>query len=118
LVDGIHDFGIDFAGEDLIDDLDGRGIGDALALDEGGFEAGFFHGAGDGFAAAMDDDGIDFDGLEEDEVTGDALADGGVGRIHETAAVFDDESGAAELLDIGKRFEECLGFGDQILHDG
>ena len=39
-----------------------------------------------------------------------------VRRIHEAAAVFDDERLAAEFLDIGQRFEQRCGFGDQILH--
>ena len=43
-------------------------------------------------------------------------ADVGVGRIHETAAVFDDEGRAAEFLDVRQRFQQRLGFGDEVLH--
>lgn len=93
-------------------------VGDALTLEEAGLEAGFFHGAGDGFAAAVDDDGVHFDGFEEDDIAGDSGADGGVIGVHEAAAVFHDESGAAIFLDIGERFEQRFGFGDQALHGG
>ena len=64
----------------------------------------------------MDDDGIDFDGFEKNDVARDAVADVGVGRVHETAAVFDDERRAAEFLDIRQRFQQRFGFGDEILH--
>ena len=39
-----------------------------------------------------------------------------VRRIHEAAAVFDDEGRAAEFLDIRQRFEQRFGFGDEVLH--
>src|SRR5262249_31843962 len=63
-VDGGHDLGINFARQDLIHDASGGGIGHALALDEVRSQAGLFHGAGDRFAAAVDDQGVDLDGLE------------------------------------------------------
>ena len=39
------------------------------------FKPGFFHRAGDGLAAAVDDDGIDLDGFEKNDVARDAVAD-------------------------------------------
>ena len=76
------------------------------------WKPGVFHRAGDGFAAAVNDDGIDADGFEKNDVARHAVADVCVGRIHETAAVFDDEGRAAEFLDVRQRFEQRLGFGD------
>ena len=37
-------------------------------------------------------------------------------RVHEAAAVFHEERGVAELLDVGQRFEERPGFGDGVVH--
>ena len=55
------------------------------------FKPGLFHRAGDGLAAAVHDHRVDLDGFEKDDVARHAVAHGRVGRIHETAAVFDDE---------------------------
>ena len=44
------------------------------------------------------------------------VAHGRVGRVHEAAAVFDDERRAAEPLDVGQRLEQRRGFGNQVLH--
>ena len=78
-------------------------VGDALALDEVCLQPGLFHRAGDGLAAAVNDDRVDFDGFEENDVARDAGADVRVRRVHETAAVFDDEGRAVEFLDIRQR---------------
>ena len=115
-IDGGDHFWIDLAGENLVGDPGRAFVGDALALEEGGFEAGLFHGPGDGLAAAVDDDGVDLYRLEEDHVTGDAVANRRVWRVHETAAVFNDEGGAAELLDVGQRFQQGGCFDNEVLH--
>ena len=99
-------FGIDFARQNVVHDFHRGLVGDALALDEIRLQPGLFHRAGDGFAAAVDDDGIDFNGFEKNDVARDAVADVGVGRVHETAAVFDDEGRAAEFLDVRQRFQQ------------
>ena len=61
---------------------------------------------------AVDDNGIDFDGLQKNDVARNAGADFFVGRVHETAAVFDDEGRAVEFLDIRQRLQQRSGFGD------
>ena len=45
-----------------------------------------------------------------------AVAHGGVGRVHEAAAVFHDKSGVAEFLDVGQRFKERGGFRNKVRH--
>ena len=115
-IDGVDDFGIDFARQNIIHDFHRGFVGDALALDKIRLQSGFFHRAGDGLAAAVDDDGIDFHRLKKNDVARDAVADVVIRRVHETAAVFHDEDFAAEFLDVGQRFEQRRGFGNQILH--
>ena len=117
-VDGGDYFRIDLPGEHLVGNLHGGFVGDALALEERGLEAGLLHGARDGFAAAVDDDRVDLDRLQEDNVTRDAVADLRVRRVHEAAAVLDDEGGAAEALDVGQRLQQGVGFGNEVLHGG
>ena len=55
---------------------------------------------------------IDLDGFQKHNVASDAIANLGIGRIHETAAVFHDKSRAAEPLNIRQRFEQRFGLGD------
>ena len=62
----------------------------------------------------MDHDDVDADGGEKREVVGHAVADRGIGIVHEAAAVFDDERGAAEILDVRQRLEEDFGFGGDL----
>jgi hypothetical protein len=64
----------------------------------------------------VDDHRINFDRLEENDIAGDAVADAGIRRIHEAAAVFHDKGSAAKLLNVGQRLQECGRFGDQVLH--
>ena len=115
-VDGFDDFGIDLARKHVIHNFYRGFVGDALALDEIRDQSGFFHRPGDGLSAAVDDDRIDFHRLKKDDVARDAGADAGIGRVHETAAVFHDKRLAAEFLDVGQRLEQCRRFGNQILH--
>ena len=91
-------------------------VGDALALDEIRLQSGFFHRARNRFAAAVDDDGIYFHRFQKNDVTRDAVANGIVGRVHETAAIFHDKRRAAEFLDVGQRLKQRRGFENQILH--
>ena len=74
-IDGFDHFRIDFARQNVIHDFHRGLVGDALALDEIRLQPGFFHRAGDGLAAAVDDDGIDLDGFEKNDVARDAGAD-------------------------------------------
>ena len=115
-VDGLDDLGIDLARKDVVHDLRRGLIGDALALDETGLQAGFLHRAGDGLAAAVDDDGVDLDGFQKDDVARDPGAHGFVRRIHETAAVLHHERLTGEFLDVRQRFKKHIGFGNEVLH--
>ncbi len=109
-IDRLDNVGIDFVREDLLDNVDRRFIRHAHALNEVGFEPGFFHSASDGFAAAMNEHGFDAGRSEKNSVARDPFADGWVGRVHETAAVFDDKCCAAKPLQIRKRFKQDVGF--------
>ncbi len=64
----------------------------------------------------MDDYRSNPDGFQENDVARHAVADVRIRRIHKTATIFDDESCAAEFLDIGQRFKQRGGFGDELLH--
>jgi hypothetical protein len=64
----------------------------------------------------VNDDGVDFDRFQKNDVAGDSVANIGVRRVHETAPVFDDERRTAEFLDVRQRFQQRLGFGDEVLH--
>jgi len=87
-----------------------------MPLDEIGFEPSEVRGAGDGLAAAVHDDRVDADGFEEHDIARHAVAHLWIGRIHETAAIFHHERLAAEPLDVGQRFQQRRGFGNEILH--
>src|SRR5439155_12722308 len=115
-VDAPDDFGVDFARQDLLDHVHGCLVRHAQAPDEVGLQAGGVHGARDGLAAAVDDDGVDADGFEKHDVARHAVAHQRIGRIHETAAVFHDERLAAETLDIRQRLEQHVGFGNKLVH--
>ena len=80
-VDGFDDFRIDFARQHVIHDFHRCFVGNALAMDEIRLQPGFFHGAGDGLAATVNDDGIDFDRFQKNDVAGDPGADVVVRRI-------------------------------------
>ena len=102
--------------ERLLDDRDGGLIGDAETVDKIRLKTGSVHRAADGLAAPVHDNDVDADGGEEREVGGDAHADRRVRVVHEAAAVFHDESGAAKILNVRQRLEEDAGFGDDLLH--
>ena len=58
------------------------------------------------------------EGSREDggEAAVSALAHGGVWGIHEAAAILDDKDFAAEAQQIRQRFQQHIGFGNQVLH--
>ena len=87
-----------------------------MALKKTRLKAGLLHRARNGFAAAVHHDRVDLDSFQKYDVAGQAIADVRVRGIHETAAVFDDEGGAAVFLDIRERFEQSGGFGDEVVH--
>ena len=109
-VEGVDDEAVDVGAEDVLGDGEGAFVGVAAALDELGLQAGFFHGVGDGLAAAVDDDGAHADGLHEDDV-GEDFAELVI-VVHEGAAEFDDDDFFVEALDVAEGFDERLGFFD------
>ena len=111
-IDGVDEFVVDDFVEGVFDDGDGLFVGDAEAADEAGGEAGFGHGLGDGFAAAVDDDGVDAGEFEEDDVAEQHFDEGGV--VHGAAAEFDEEGLAAEALQVGHGLDEDGGLGDLL----
>ena len=62
-------------------------------------------------AAAMHDDDVDPARGEKRDVVGDAIPDRRIGIIHEAAAVFNDESGSAKILNVRQSLEENLRLG-------
>src|SRR4051812_14415773 len=74
-IDRANDFRIDFAGENLLDDVHRGFASDALALDKFGLQSGQLHRAGDRLAAPVNDDGIDADGFKKDNIARDTVAD-------------------------------------------
>ena len=79
-------------------------------------EAGGLHFCGDRLAAPMNEDRIDADRLEKHDIAQEFVHHLLV--LHRGAAVFDDKSMAAVLLDVGKRLDQRLatGFGSHFCH--
>ncbi len=90
------------------------GIGHPHAAHELGDDPVALEGLVDLWPAAMDDDRVDPQRLEEDHIEGEALLQVILG--HGVTAVLDDEGLAGEALDVGERFHQYLGFVDQFLH--
>src|SRR3989442_323753 len=80
-------------------------------------ESGLFHRPRNGFSASVHHHRIDLYGFEKNNVARDGLPYVRVGRIHKTAPIFDYESRAAELLNIGQRLEQHSRFSDEVLHN-
>ena len=116
-IDGVDDFGIDFARQNVVHDFHRGFVGDALALDEIRLSSPAFS-----IARVMalpppwTTTGLISTASRKTMSRATPLRMFVVRRVHETAAVFDDERLAAEFLDVRQRFEQRLGFGDQILH--
>ena len=62
----------------------------------------------------MDDDGIDPHRLQQHHILGKVALR--LGIAHRMAAIFDDEGFARIALQIGQRFDERFGLGQQIGH--
>ena len=101
-----EDVRVDLAEQDHLGHLDGLGVGDAQALDELDLHPHPLHVVGDLRAAAVDDDRVHPDVLEEDDVARERLAELLV--THRGAAVLDHDRAAVELPDVGQRLEEGL----------
>ena len=79
-----------------------------------GFLADFVEHAGNVRTAAVNDDGIDADKLEQCDVIHDGLLE--LVIDHCISAVLDDESLSAHLLDVRKCFDEDRSPVDIVLH--
>ena len=114
LFDESADVGVDFVVERVFDDLDRLLVRHADAVAPLRLDGGLFHRARDRFPAAVDDDDLDADRAEENDVGRDSFPRGGIFGIHEAAAVFDDEDGVVEALDVRERFQQDAGFGNEF----
>ena len=95
---------VDLADEDHLGHLDGLGVGHAQAADELDRQPQALHVGGDLRAAAVDDDRVQPDVLEQHDVARELLAQRRV--LHRRAAVLDDDRLAVELPDVGERLEQ------------
>ncbi len=112
--DPADDFLVDLARKDHLGDFGGRGVGDAQPADEGRFDPELFQHRADLRPAAMDDDGIDPDGLQEHDILGEIALRLRV--AHRVAAIFDHERLAGIALQIGQRLDERFGLGEEVGH--
>ena len=94
--------------EHHLDDVHRLGVGHPHALDELALLADAFQHVVDLRAAAMHDDRIHPDQLEQHDVAREALLELLVG--HGVAAVLDDDRLAVEALDVGQRLGEDARF--------
>ena len=109
-VDEADELLVDAAGEHHLHDAHGRLVGDAHAVDEARLHAEPVEHLGDLRPAAVHDDRVQADELEQHHVAAEALAQPRV--VHGVAAVLDDDRLAAELLDVGQRLDENRRFLD------
>ena len=99
-----HDVLVDLADEHHLGDLDRVGVAHAQAADELDRHVEPVHVGGDVRPAAVDDDRVQADVLQEHHVTREVLAQLGLG--HGRAAVLDDDGLAVELPDVRERLEQ------------
>ena len=102
------------ADEHHLRQLDRRGVGHALAVDELDLHPEALHVLGDVGAAAVDDDRVHADVLEEHDVARELLLQQVVD--HRRPAVLDDHGLAVELPDVGQRFEESLDVTGHVVY--
>ncbi len=105
-VEPLHDVGVELAEQDHLRHLDRLRVGDAQALVEAHLHAEPVHVLADLGAAAVDDDRVQPDVLEQDDVGGEGLAQ--LLLAHRRAAVLDHHGAAVELADVGQRLEQRL----------
>ena len=106
LVESLHQLLVHFAHQHGAHEVHGLGRGDALTVLELHGKLQEIHGLGDGLAAAMHDDGIHADDLQQHDVVHHVGAQLLV--HHGRAAVLDDDGLAGDVLDPGKRFDQHL----------
>src|SRR5687768_17331670 len=93
--------------ERLDDDVKSGIVRVASSEDFARLDAGDLHGAVDGLAATMDEDGAHADGFHEDDVLQRGVQ--GIGVFHGAAAQLDDGQAVAKVADVTERLDE--GFG-------
>ncbi len=103
--DAQHDLLVDLADQHHLRYLDGGGIGHAQPGDELDRHPQPPHVGGDVRAAAVDDDRVQPDVLEQHHVARELLAQALV--LHRRAAVLDHDRLAVKLADVGQRLEQC-----------
>ena len=107
LVDVADDLLVDRAGQHHLDDLDGRGVGDAQAAGELRLDAEPVEHRRDLRAAAMHDHRIDRGLFEQHDVAGEFAR--GFFLAHGVAAVFDHDDFLVVALHMRQRFGEDAG---------
>ena len=106
---------VDRPREDHLDDLDRLVVRDAQPVDEARLDREAVEHLGDLRAAAMDDDRIDADLLEQHDVARELGEDGGV--AHGMAAVFDHDCAAGVAAHEGQGLGEEAALGERFRRD-
>jgi hypothetical protein len=105
-VEAGEDVRVDLSEQHHLGHLDRLRVGDPQALDELHLHSHALHVVGDLRAAAVDDDRVHPDVLEEDDVPGERLPQLLV--AHRGTAILDHDRAAVELPDVGQRLEKGL----------
>src|SRR5919198_5065750 len=113
-VEAQDDVLVDLADEDHLGHLDGLGVADAQAADELDRQPEALHVARDLRAAAVHDDRVQADVLQQHDVASELLAQRRV--LHRRAAVLDDDRLAVELPDVRKRLEKGPDVAHQMVY--
>ena len=114
VIDEADDLLVDLADQHHLDDLDRLLVGDAHAAHERRLLAEPLHERADLRPAAVDDDRIDADEVQQDNVERERLLE--VSLVHGGAAVLDDNGLPPELPDVRERFHEDLDPLDLVCH--
>ena len=98
---------VDLAGQDHLDHLDGRGVGDPQPVDEGRLDLQPVEHGLDLRPAAMDDDRVDADLLQQHDVAGEVAGHALV--AHGVAAILDHHDRARIAAHVGQRLDQRAG---------
>ena len=115
-VDHPDDAGVDLPRQNLLDDPDRLRRRHAMPLLEPRRHSGLLERPGDRLAAAVHDDRVDANRLDENNIPRHAAAHGRVGRVHETAAVLDDKRLPPKPLHVRQRFQKSGRFVNELIH--
>ena len=95
-----------YAAQDHLGDLAGLRVRDTQSIDKLRFLTALLDPAADGLAAAVHDDGLEADELEQGNILDDTALQ--LFIAHCAAAVLDDDDLAVEFLNIGERLDQHL----------